>query len=330
MPRGRYSASTRLGPWRRGRAPIQAALLHNTRRAIFCILLKYLCGDSHHRSMKSFPLGIAILVTCVASSHAEENSVRKTPFYRPISNRGVGAAKPHQTGESTIVNAASYESGISPGALATIFGDNLTTVNGVVLANSNPLPAQLAGVEVMISGYPAPIYGIAYANGEDQISIQVPYETPTGNEAAEIQVFDFGMLVADFFTDSFTEDPGIFTYNGNFAIAEASDYSLIGPNNPAIPGEPLVLYVTGLGPLTLYLVDGYGSPTSAPFAQTQDPFQVIVNGENCQIFYSGLAPGFVGLYQINFYVPSDAAAGSLQISIQSSYANSAFAILPVR
>ena len=91
-----------------------------------------------------------------------------------------------------------------------------------------------------------------------------------------------------------------------------------------------MLYVTGLGPLTLNLTDGYGSPTSPPFAQTVDPFQVIVDGENCAVFFSGLAPGFVGLYQINFYVPSDAAAGNLEISIQSTYANSATATLPVQ
>ena len=116
----------------------------------------------------------------------------------------------------------------------------------------------LAGVQVFVSGIPAPIYGIAFAGGQDQISIQVPYAAPTGPGAAEIQVVDEGTMVADFFTDSFTEDPGIFTYDGNFAIAEASDYSLIGPDNPANPGEPLVLYVTGLGPLNQDLVDGYG------------------------------------------------------------------------
>lgn len=280
--------------------------------------------------MKSSVLTIAALVICVAPSFAGENVVHETPFYRPHSTRRVSPAKPRDSGDAVIVNAASYESGISPGALATIFGDNLTMVSGTVLADSNPLPTNLAGVNVMVNGFPAPIYGIAYADGEDQISIQVPYEAPTGPGAAEIQVFDEATLVADFFTDSFTEDPGIFTYNGNFAIAEASDYSLIGPNNPAIPGEPLVLYVTGLGPLTLDLTDGYGSPTSPPFAETVDPFQVIVDGENCAVFFSGLAPGFVGLYQINFYVPSDAAAGNLQISIQSTYANSATATLPVQ
>jgi minor extracellular serine protease Vpr len=159
----------------------------------------------------------------------------------------------------------------------------------------------------------------------------VPYDAPTGPNAAEVQVYDYGALVADFFTDSFTEDPGIFTYGSNLAIAEASDYSLIGPNNPAIPGEPLVLYVTGLGPLNdPDLVDGYGAPTTSPFAETVDPFQVAVDNEDCVVFFSGLAPGFVGLYQINFYLPQDAPSGNLQISIQSAYANSAVATLPVR
>ena len=200
---------------------------------------------------------------------------------------------------------------------------------GVVLAESNPLPTHLAGVTVLVSGIPAPIYGIAYADGEDQISIQVPYEAPTGSNAVEVQVIDQGLQVADFFADSFIEDPGIFVYQGSYAVAEASDYSLIGPNNPAIPGEPLVLYVTGLGPLDLNLSDGYGSPTNPPFAETIDPFQVILNNEICNVFFSGLAPGFVGLYQINFYVPADAAAGSLPLYIQSPYSSSLTATLPV-
>lgn len=287
-------------------------------------------GDVYLTFMKPFTLIIATLAICVAPSFAGEDSVHKTPFYRPHSSRRVNHAKPRDVGDAVVVNAASYESGISPGGLATIFGNNLTMVSGIVLADANPLPTNLMDVEVDVSGFPAPIYGIADQNGEDQISIQVPYEAPTGPGAAEIQVYDQGTLVADFFTDSFTEDPGIFTYDGNFAIAEDSNYSLIGPDNAAIAGEPLTLYVTGLGPLNQNLVDGYGSPTSPPFAETVDPYQVILDGETCDVFFSGLAPGFVGLYQINFYVPSDAASGNLQISIQSTYANSATTVLPVQ
>jgi minor extracellular serine protease Vpr len=279
------------------------------------------------KSMKVFTTLVTVMAACALPSVAQLTSAQKTPYYR---GRVASKSAPRQNSATAIVNAASFVEGISPGELATIFGENLTHVNGVVLAQTNPLPTRLAGVQVFVSGIPAPLYAIAYANGEDQISIQVPYDAPTGPGAAEIQVLDEGFTVADFFADSFTEDPGIFVYNGNYAIAEASDYSLIGPDNPAFAGEPLVLYVTGLGPLNLRLVDGYGSPTSPPLAETVDPFQVILDNETCSVFFSGLAPGFVGLYQVNFYVPRDAAAGNVQIYIQSPYATSAVAILPVR
>lgn len=278
-------------------------------------------------NLKTFALGLGFISGCVIPGFCQQPPAKRTPYYR---SRRVAGVKPKQNISPAIVNAASFEEGISPGELATIFGENLTTVSGVVVANSNPLPTRLAGVQVFVSGFPAPIYAIAYANGEDQISIQVPYEAPTGPGAAEVEVVDNGSEVADFFTDSFTEDPGIFVYQGSYAIAEASDYSLIGPTNPAIPGEPLVLYVTGLGPLNLDLVDGFGSPTAPPFAETVDPFQVILDNETCNVFFSGLAPGFVGLYQINFYVPQDAAPGELSIYIQSPYATSGTAVLPIR
>jgi uncharacterized protein (TIGR03437 family) len=291
--------------------------------------------------MKRLATTVALLSFYSISSYAGDNSIqtKKTPFFRPHYNarRSIGA-KPHARGDVAIVNAASYEPGVSPGGLATIFGDILSQSGGIVYAYSNPLPDILSGVQVFIGGIPAPIYGIAFgdANTQDQISVQVPYAAPVGPSAAEIKIVDSGAVVADFFADSFTEDPGIFTYTvsgstDNFAIAEASDYSLIGPDNPANPGDALVLYVTGLGPLDdSDLIDGYGAPTSEPLARTLDPFQVTVDNEVCNVFFSGLAPGFVGLYQINFYVPQDAAQGNLSISIQDQYANSAIATLPVR
>ena len=157
----------------------------------------------------------------------------------------------------------------------------------------------------------------------------MPYEAPTGPGAAEIQVFDEGTLVADFFTDSFTEDPGIFTYDSGLAIAEASDYSLISGDNPAVPGEPLVLYVTGLGPLDLQLPDGLGSPTTPPLAETLDPFHVVLDNEDCNVFFSGLAPGFVGLYQINFQVPPVSQTGNVTLLVTQNGMASNATTLPV-
>jgi minor extracellular serine protease Vpr len=261
----------------------------------------------------------------VAKATVRSTAHRK--YFRPPSAR----VRPRQdSGDVAVVNSASFLPGVSPGALVTIFGNNLTDVTGLIVASTDPLPTVLSNVSVSINGVFAPIYTIAYANGEDQISVQVPYETPTGPGAAQVDVIEYGDVVASVVTDSFDEDPGIFVYQANYAVAlRYPDYSLIGPNNPAFPGDVLILYATGLGPLTQPLADGYGAPANPP-ADTQDPFQVLVAGETCQIMFSGLAPGFVGLYQINLQLPFDLPAGDLDTQITSPFANSQVATLPIQ
>jgi uncharacterized protein (TIGR03437 family) len=252
---------------------------------------------------------------------------KRTPFYRVRTN---APPKPRQANEPVVVNAASFEPGVSPGGLVTVFGQDLTDIIGTVVANSNPWPFVLAGVSVDVNGNPAALFSVAHVNGQDQISFQVPWETPTGPGAADVTVFDNGSPVAEIQADSFTEDPGIFAYNGNFAVAQRGrDGSLIGPDNPAIAGEVLVLYTTGLGPVDLDLTDGESAPSN-PLAHTEDPFQVLVDGEQCQVFFSGLAPGFVGLYQVNLVLPGDLRSGALPMQIVSPFSNSATVTLPVR
>ena len=267
---------------------------------------------------------VGILLLSSAFFATATPAPKKTYFRTQHTN----AAKPHATRDPVVVNAASFEPGISPGGLATIFGQDLTSVSGTIVANTNPLPTELGGVSVMVNGILAPLFSIAFVDGQDQISFQVPYEAPVGQGAAEIQVFDGGVQTADFFGDSFTEDPGIFVYNGSFAVAVNSiDGTLVGPDNPATPGEIVVLYTTGLGPLSLALRDGFGAPSS-PLAYTVDPVNVIVDNETCTVLFSGLAPGFVGLYQVNFRLPTDLPAGNLDLQITTPFADSRMATLP--
>jgi minor extracellular serine protease Vpr len=250
----------------------------------------------------------------------------KTPFYR---QRDARAPRPKSNRDPVVVNAASFEAGVSPGCLATVFGTDLTSVSDAVVAQTTPLPTRLAGVTVLVNGVASPIYSIAYANGEDQISFQVPNATPTGPGAVQVEVLDGDFETANIVTDSFTEDPGIFAYNGDFAVAvNSTDGSLIGPDNPALPGDTLVLYTTGLGPVSIDVPDGFPAPGN-PLAFTVDPLQVLVDNENAPVFFSGLAPGFVGLYQVNFRVPFDARSGDLDLQIQTPYASSRVVTLPV-
>jgi len=247
----------------------------------------------------------------------------RTPGPRATPGRTAGS-------DPVVVNAASFEPGVSPGCLVTIFGSDLTSVSGVVVAQSTPLPLTLANVSVLVNSVPSPIYSIAYANGQDQISFQVPSATSVGPGSAHVEVLDGDTTTADLVVDSFTEDPGIFAYDSNIAVAVNSvDGSLIGPDNPVSPGDVVVLYTTGLGPVSVSVADGYPAPSN-PLAYTVDPFQVLLDNEDCQVLFSGLAPGFVGLYQVNFRVPFDAASGGLNLQIQSPYASSRVVTLPVQ
>lgn len=288
--------------------------------------------------MKTFIRNTSIFLTCCTSAAFAQaaadpaldvaQGVPHVKYYRPASAR----VRPRlqALGDVVVVNSASFLPGISPGGLVTIFGHNLTDVSGIVVAGTNPLPTVLSNVSVSINGIFAPIYTIAYANGEDQISLQVPYGTPTGLGVARIDILDYGKTMASIRADSYDEDPGIFTYQGNYAVAlRFPDYSLIGPGNPASRGDTLILYTTGLGPLSQNLRDGYAAPSS-PLAYTTDPFDVRVAGQACRVLFSGLAPGFVGLYQINLQLPSQLPAGNLDIQITSPFSSSGIATLPVR
>ena len=266
----------------------------------------------------------AVLTVVLGMPGISAPATAKKPYYR---NRSAATNRSHAVGAAEVLNAASFEPGVSPGGLATIFGADLTSVTGAVIAQRLPLPTELANVVVLVNGNPAPIYSIAFANGEDQISFQVPYNAPTGPGAIQVEVFDGDTETANITVDSFTEDPGIFVYNG-YALAVHVDGRLVGPDNPAQPGEVLILYTTGLGPLSLDLQDGFGAPSN-PLAYTVDPFQVLVANENSEVLFSGLAPGFVGLYQINFRVPRDAPFGKVNLQIQCPYASSVITILPI-
>src|SRR5690349_4517893 len=114
---------------------------------------------------------IATLSLLVASTlHAGDAlNTGGTKYFRPHHAPKQGAAPkaaPRQLGGAVVVNAASFEEGVSPGGLATAFGQDLTSVNGIIVAGTDPLPLSLAGVRVLVNGLPAPIYSVAFANGE--------------------------------------------------------------------------------------------------------------------------------------------------------------------
>jgi uncharacterized protein (TIGR03437 family) len=106
--------------------------------------------------------------------------------------------------------------------------------------------------------------------------------------------------------------PGIFTSNGSGTgagtIVRASDYQLVGAGTPTQAGAYILIYCTGLGALTSAIVEGNPGPT--PALTTAVVPQVTIGNIAATVTFSGLAPGFAGLYQVNAQVPAGVPAGN--------------------
>jgi uncharacterized protein (TIGR03437 family) len=78
---------------------------------------------------------------------------------------------------------------------------------------------------------------------------------------------------------------------------------------PANAGDTLEIFCAGLGEVSPAVADGEAAPVST-LSRTVAPVAVTIGGQPAQVQFAGLAPGFVGLYQVNVPVPSGVAPGS--------------------
>jgi uncharacterized protein (TIGR03437 family) len=79
-------------------------------------------------------------------------------------------------------------------------------------------------------------------------------------------------------------------------------------SNPIHRDEVVVIYLTGLGKVTPFVENGRPAPSS-PLATTVTDTEVNVGGVAANVLFSGLAPGQVGLYQLNVTIPWNAPKG---------------------
>ena len=96
---------------------------------------------------------------------------------------------------------------------------------------------------------------------------------------------------------------------GSEPIRLDQSYRLVDKSNPAPPGSIIQIYCTGLGAVTNQPPTGSQSPGS-PLAETTTTPAVSIGGVQATVLFSGLAPGYVGLYQVNALVPKESGVGS--------------------
>jgi uncharacterized protein (TIGR03437 family) len=214
-----------------------------------------------------------------------------------------------------VVNAASsapFTAFVSPGEFITLYGTGLAP--STATAASLPISNKLNGVQVMINDIAAPVQYVS----PTQVSVIVPFDTVPGS-VAQIQVINNGAnsnIVTQF---TGLTSAGVFTYNPEsgigYAAAQRPDGSEISDSNPALIGETEAVYVAGMGAVSPPVSDGAAAGGGASVSNTTTTPSVFLydsagNSAQATVAFSGLAPGFAGLYQINFTVPTGLAADS--------------------
>jgi uncharacterized protein (TIGR03437 family) len=206
------------------------------------------------------------------------------------------------------LNAASYlyPNVLAPGMIAALYSTGNFHQFGTASQTSSslPLPTTLNGVQVLFNGTPAPLF---YA-GTDQINFQVPIGAAQSG-TADLQVLEAatGRLLGDSTVQMTSVLPGLFTQAGNgsgAAIAVNVDGTLNTQKNPAIAGSIITLYGTGQGFVPGAPPDGQASTA----VQNPRPPTVFIFPDSVSstgIKYAGLAPGQVGVWQVNVQIPSD-------------------------
>jgi uncharacterized protein (TIGR03437 family) len=214
-------------------------------------------------------------------------------------------------GANSTLNSASIAAGaIAPGTIIAISGANFAA--GAMTASSLPLPTVLGNTSVTFNNVAAPLFSVS----NTQIYAQAPYSLAAGSPAS-IQVSQGGAASAAQAVTVAAVSPGIFMVNqatNAGAVLHAADYSLVTSNSPAQPGEYLLIYCTGLGAVVTPVASGAMAP-SAPPDQTINTPTVSIGGLLAIVSYSGLAPGFVGLYQVNVQAPLNLPAGNQSLQI---------------
>jgi uncharacterized protein (TIGR03437 family) len=211
----------------------------------------------------------------------------------------------------SVVNGASFRTDqpVAAGSWVSAFGSFANV--GETFAMTLPLPKSLGGVSITVDGVPAAINYVSSSH----ISFLIPYGVSPGLKA--VVVNGPGGTVEGT-VRIINAAPGIFKLGTNEPPPGAivnEDNSSNAANRPAIRGQLIHIYATGHGALTQTVADGAAAPADPP-ATTQVAPQVFIGGVECTVEFSGLVPGFPGLWRINARIPNlSFLAGKLPVRV---------------
>jgi uncharacterized protein (TIGR03437 family) len=202
-----------------------------------------------------------------------------------------------------IVNAAGAPrppAPVSPGGIISIYGSNFNPSPGTHAGGVSampPLPTSIDSTQVLINSRFAPLYYV----DSTQINAQVPWEVA---DAAYLTV----QVIVNGLPSNLSTVPLTANAPGILVVTHALDGSLVNPQQSATPGEYLTIYVVGLGPVANAPATG-AAALAKPLSTTTLMPTLTIGGIAANVSFSGLTPGFSGLYQINAQVPNGVPNG---------------------
>lgn len=204
-----------------------------------------------------------------------------------------------------VENAADPSQPSAPGGLVSLRGRNLSPVNQV--SSTTPLPTALGESCLTVNGIAVPMFFVS----PEQINAQLPYQidgsvtmtlrTPGGVsdnlnltiQPAAPSIFRSGTAGPE------TRIP---------TIIRARNNEFVTVSNPIHREDVISIYLAGMGN-TSPAVEA-GSPSqSDPAPVPVIPPVLRIGNADMEVLFAGLAPGQIGVYQINAKVPSYAPLG---------------------
>ncbi len=185
---------------------------------------------------------------------------------------------------SGVVNAAAFSPDVAPGGLISIFGSGLAKAGGTTSVQINGEASQV-------------LLALPF-----QVNAVIPLDLPPGNQVLRI-VSPFGTADQQIGIQSVA--PQIFRLAPTLLGLPSSDTTrgailnqdgtINQPVNPARRANIIVVFGTGFGAVS----------SGQPLSTTVVPVTVKFGSRTASPSFAGLAPGFVGLYQVNVAVPAD-------------------------
>jgi uncharacterized protein (TIGR03437 family) len=191
-----------------------------------------------------------------------------------------------RNGPPPVVSSLGADS-FAPSGIVVVSGDHLTS-GSFFDAPAVPLPVRLAGTHAEVNGMPAPLFSVK----PDRVLLQLPAGLAPG-QPASLQVSSVNLASA--------------------AIPlriESAAPAILGVS--ASPGA-LVIYCTGLGATDPPLREGLAA--TGPVRTVIQP-AVTIAGAPAAVFYSGLTPGLVGVYQVNVFLPA-AVPAAYEVALEA-------------